>query len=78
MPLLLSLLDKNIHNGKILMRILHYPLGQDSIGFMLNLCLLLGRSPVSDATDAFGILRGKFFHWLKSRTEPDNSCGTSN
>lgn len=49
MCLLFSLLDKNIPNGKILIRILHYRLGQDPIGFMLNLCLLLGWSPVLDA-----------------------------
>lgn len=41
--------DGNIPNGKILMRRLCYPLGQDPTGFMLNLCLLLGWSPASDA-----------------------------
>ena len=48
LPLGMCPFDRNIPSGNILMKRLCYLLGKNPTDFLLNLCLALGLSPVSD------------------------------
>ena len=48
LPLWMCPFDRNIPSGNILMKRLCYLLGKNPTGFLQNLCLALGLSPVSD------------------------------
>lgn len=48
LPLWMCPFDRNIPSGNILMKRLCYLLGKNPTDFLLNLCLALGLSPVSD------------------------------